>query len=560
MNNLRHNSKGEASHHQFSLPILATLLVTISLWTGCGQDEEIENKPIPRSQASQTPKPTINNDRQKAATAPSAQMKINPISHAWQTRAKEQGSALEAAKTVHAFQFNDILESSGILFEHQAVDDAGKYYKPVHYDHGNGVAAADVDSDGLLDLYFTNQIGPNGLWRNEGNGTFSDLAANGLAMEDRVSVGAAFADIDNDGDQDLFVTTVKMGNVLFENLGDGRFQEITGTAGVGYIGHSSGVVFLDYDNDGLLDLYVTNVGVYTGDKKGAGGYYIGYQNGFSGHQYPERSESGILYHNEGGNKFKDVTEVMGLESDGWNGDATVCDVNQDGWQDLYVTNMQGDDTYFENHAGQAFEDKTSAYFPQTSWGAMGVKFFDFNLDGKMDLYVTDMHSDMNKEQTVGSKQDASESFERSKSEVWCTIEYTDAYLKDPSNNIFGNAFYVQREDNKFDEVSDTIGAETFWPWGVSAGDINADGFEDVFVTAGMGFGFRYGINSVLLNQSGERFQSAEFPLSIEPRAETFKVAFTLDCSGSDKDHPYCQGRSGIVPFTEPKSSRSSMLV
>ena len=320
-------------------------------------------------------------------------------------------------------------------------------------------------------------------------------------------------------------------------------------------GTPQGVVFFDYDLDGLLDHYVTNVGVYTGDKKGNGGYFIGFQNGFSGHLYEDRNESGILYHNLGNNQFEDVTQRMGLTSFGWNGDATVCDVNQDGWQDLYVTNMQGDDSYFENQEGRSFQEKVGDYFPRTSWGAMGVKFFDFNLDGLMDLYITDMHSDMNKGQTIGSKKSANRSFEQSKSEVWCTVEYTEEYLKDSSNNIFGNAFYRRGDDSIFEEVSDAIGAETFWPWGISVGDVNADGYEDVFVTAGMGFGFRYGINSMLLNQAGKQFQSSEFPLQIEPRKETTKVAFTLDCSGADSDHPYCQGRSGVVPFTESKSSR-----
>src|SRR5207253_2944984 len=84
--------------------------------------------------------------------------------------------------------------------------------------------------------------------------------AAGLAMPDEVAVGCAFADIDNDGDPDLFVTTVRHGNRLFENLGHGTFRDITAQAGVGYSGHSSGAVFFDYDGDGLLDLFVTNVG------------------------------------------------------------------------------------------------------------------------------------------------------------------------------------------------------------------------------------------------------------------------------------------------------------
>src|SRR5205814_6828855 len=97
----------------------------------------------------------------------------------------------------------------------------------------------------------------------------------GVGLADRIGVTASFADIDNDGDQDLFVTTVRGGNVLFENDGKGHFKNISKAAGVDYVGHSSGAVFFDYDNDGLLDLYLCNVGKYTTDVKGRGGAYEG---------------------------------------------------------------------------------------------------------------------------------------------------------------------------------------------------------------------------------------------------------------------------------------------
>src|SRR5436309_2857328 len=94
---------------------------------------------------------------------------------------------------------------------------------------------------------------------------------------------ATFADIDNDGDQDLFVTTVRGGNALFENDGHGHFKDITHQAGLDYVGHSSAAVFFDYDGDGLLDLLLVNVGKYTTEQKGRGGYYLAYEDAFSGH-------------------------------------------------------------------------------------------------------------------------------------------------------------------------------------------------------------------------------------------------------------------------------------
>ena len=157
------------------------------------------------------------------------------------------------------------------------------------------MCAADVDGDGLPDLYFVTQLGTNELWKNVGNGRFVDVTARaGLALPDEIGVGCAFADIDNDGDPDLFVTTVRHGNRLFENLGNGTFRDITVQAGVGYVGHSSGAVFFDYDGDGLLDLFLTNVGVYTGNARGRGGYYVALSDAFLGHLHPERAEASIL--------------------------------------------------------------------------------------------------------------------------------------------------------------------------------------------------------------------------------------------------------------------------
>jgi hypothetical protein len=111
---------------------------------------------------------------------------------------------------------------------------------------------ADVDGDGLLDVLFVNQVGSNELWRNTGSGKFENITAKaGIAMADRISVSASFADIDNDGDADVYITAVRNGNRLFENNGDGTFRDITEASGTGIKAHSSGVVFFDFDRDGL---------------------------------------------------------------------------------------------------------------------------------------------------------------------------------------------------------------------------------------------------------------------------------------------------------------------
>src|SRR5213595_2327546 len=436
----------------------------------------------------------------------------SPGTPAWLVeRARQEAELAGRSRVVHDFRFTDRRQASGITFENRIVDDAGKAYKLAHYDHGSGLCAADVDGDGLPDLYFVTQLGSNELWRNLGGGRFENITDQaGLRMEDAIAVACSFADIDNDGDPDLFVTTVRHGNRLFENLGGGKFRDITAQAGVGYVGHSSGAVFFDYDRDGLLDLFVTNVGVYTSNAKGAGGYFVGLPDAFHGHTHPDRAEASILYRNLGGNRFKDVTREVGLVDLSWSGDATPIDVNDDGLPDLYVLDMQGENHFWLNEGGKRFRDVTRSYFPRTPWGAMGVKACDF--DGVAEA----------------SKADSSPA-------------PADFFPEGKARFIFGNALFANRGGGRFEEVSDAVGLETYWPWGPSVDDLNADGWDDVLVTAGMNYPDRYGINSVLLNEAGRHFLPSEFVLGVEPRPNgaTEQVWFSLDCAGADHWRPMC---------------------
>ncbi len=450
-------------------------------------------------------------------------------------RAQQEAELAARSAAFHDFRFADQREASGITFENRIVDDAGKFYKKVHYDHGTGLCAADVDGDGRPDLYFATQLGSNEMWKNLGGGRFANITdAAGLRMPDAIAVGCAFADIDNDGLPDLFVTTVRHGNRLFKNIGGGKFRDITRLAGVGYVGHSSGALYFDYDGDGLLDLFVTNVGVYTGNTIEPGGYYVGLADAFHGHTHPERAEASILYRNRGGGRFKDVTRDVGLRDLSWSGDATVIDANGDGWPDLYILNMQGDDHLWLNEGGRRFRDATRQYFPTTPWGAMGAKVFDFDGDGRLDLFVTDMHSDM----WIGSDIPPGDwTAERQKADT--APAPADFFPTGKSGFLFGNALFANRGRGRFAEVSDSVGVETYWPWGPSVDDLNADGWDDIFITAGMNFPHRYGINSVLLNEGGRRFLPSEFVLGVEPRPTTEQVWFTLDCAGADRVQYFC---------------------
>ena len=447
-----------------------------------------------------------------------------------------------------AFTFRDRVKESGITFRHRIVDDAGRMLITAHYDHGNGLAIADVDNDKLHDLVFVNQVGRSELWRNLGEGRFENITeAAGIGVSNRIGVTASFADIDNDGDPDLYLTTVRGGNLLYENDGSGHFQDITANSGVGYNGHSSSAEFFDYDHDGLLDLFLVNVGVYTteqvavvendsvtGPDRETYSYYVSNADAFAAHLKPPRAERSLLFRNLGGNRFEDVTDATQLVDFSWTGDASPLDANLDGWPDLYLVNMQGHDEYWENVEGKHFVKRSRELFPATPWGSMGIKVFDFDNDGRMDIYVTDMHTDM-----AQDLEPAQEKNKILKDALDPTMLATDG------NHVLGNAFYHREENGQYTEISERINAENYWPWGLSVGDLNADGFQDVFITACMNFPYRYATNSLLLNDRGRTFIDSEFLLGAEPRrgGRTAVPWFELDVEGKDREHPVVKSLS-----------------
>ncbi|MBQ17924.1 MAG: hypothetical protein CMJ65_12445 [Planctomycetaceae bacterium] len=507
------------------------------------------------------------------------------ISPDWlESRGDDQRKAAKDWKVFHGFSFTDRQPESGIAFRHRVVDDAGRTYKAVHYDHGNGLAVADVDGDGRPDLFFSNQVGSNRLYRNLGAGKFEDITeAAGVGLKWSIGVTASFADIDNDGDADLYVTNIRTGNRLFENDGQGHFIDISAGSGLGHKGHSSSAIFFDYNRDGRLDLFLTNVGQYTRDRlrpvendatdagretaagpgrQGNGEprfeFHDGMEDAFAGHLHISRTERSLLFRNEGGNRFVDVTESTGLIDESWTGAASPIDANDDGWIDLYVLNMQGNDEYYENVKGQSFRKRSRDLFPRTSWGAMGIKVFDFDNDGKLDIYITDMHSDMGGDHVEFLRDDVVVAEEQKKSPK----PFADSILKTEGSSLFGNSFFRRTGPDRFVEVSDTIGAETYWPWGLSVGDLNADGFQDVFITSSMNFPWRYHPNHVLLNDAGKTFRLSEFVLGVEPRRDgrTAVPWHQLDASGRDSDHEFCEGREGVYTMYGSLGSRSSVIL
>ena len=300
-----------------------------------------------------------------------------------ESRRQAQLATAEQFNVFCDFAFSDRLEDSAIRFRNRITPDSGRDYRPNHYDHGNGMAIADVDGDGLYDIYFVTQVGDNELWRNLGGGKFEDITQRAGVAAKSIGVSASFADIDNDGDPDLYVTVLRRGNILFENDGTGTFKDISQDAGLDYKGHPSAAVFFDYNGDGLLDIFLTVVGQYTTDelkkasysKDSPYKYYAGFNDGFSGHLKPERTETSILFKNEGDNRFVDVSEKVGLQDESWAGAASPIDVNEDGWPRSIRFEYAGARPILRKHRGQTFcRQEPRGFSPNPLGGRWESKF------------------------------------------------------------------------------------------------------------------------------------------------------------------------------------------
>ncbi len=392
------------------------------------------------------------------------------------------------------------------------------------YDHGCGVVAGDFDNDGLDDIFFANQLGRCALYRNKGDGTFDDVTESaGVGIGDRICVGAVWGDYDNDGHLDLYVTSTRGGNILFKNNGDATFTDVTEKAGVKCLAHSQTAVFFDYNQDGFPDLFVTNTAKWTANKGKGDRHFPGAASLLELATSP--IEENKFFRNNGNGTFTDVTDKAGLKGKGWGGDVTVFDYDEDGFPDLLVTNMFGNSQLYHNNHNGSFTDVTADLLKRTSFGAIGSKAFDFNNDGHLDLFITDMHSDMwlphdinpsdlppavvkTKFSHVTGYYFRNNLSEEELAQEIFRIQYDSV--------IFGNTFFKRLPSGKFEEISDKANLETFWPWGIATGDFDNDGYEDIFIPAGMGFPYSYWPNSLMMNNGDETFTDRADKEEIDP--------------------------------------------
>lgn len=361
------------------------------------------------------------------------------------------------------------------------------------------------------------------------DGNFRDVTpeAGKIEFGDRICVGGTFSDYDNDGDQDLYVTSMRGGNVLFQNQGQGKFRDVTEEAGLTCVAHSQTAAFFDCDNDGDLDLILTNSARWTSDAfDSKSRYYVGPQNLWDLVVGPDCFEHNVLYRNQGNGTFADATEEAGLKGRGWGGDVAAFDFDEDGDQDLFVTNMFGASQFYGNDGQGRFTEVTHQVLGKTSFGAIGTKAFDFNNDGRLDLFVADMHSDMWLDLATLPPPSSIEPQRKYRFRLGPQVEddvlkqlaelvWMDQLEVEYADVVFGNTLY-RNQGNRLVEVSEPAGTETFWPWGAATGDFDNDGYEDVFLPSGMGYPFFYWPNALLMNNGDGTFTERAKELGIEP--------------------------------------------
>lgn len=302
-------------------------------------------------------------------------------------------------------RFAEVAASAGIRMRHGS----GQRSHSLPEDTGPGLAWGDVEGDGDLDLFMVNMApltadpsaatgadAGNKLYLNQGDGRFEEAAAErGVADGEGIGMGASFADYDGDGDADLYVTRLGA-NRLYRNRGDGRFDEVAAAAGVADERWSTGAAWGDYDRDGHLDLYVANYVAWDEDVLSqAQDLHTEFPFTLNPNSFP--AQPNALFHNRGDGSFEEVARAAGVsDPDGRGLNAVFCDLDEDGWLDLYVANDTSPNRLFLNRGAAAdgpvaFEDRSAATGMADTRSGMGVTVADLagegGLDGWPDLFV-----------------------------------------------------------------------------------------------------------------------------------------------------------------------------
>ncbi len=392
----------------------------------------------------------------------------------------------QAAAGDHLFELLDP-KKVGIDFYHKWNDLLGQNRNTAT---GSGVAMGDYDGDGLVDVFLPRTTDGGRLYRNLGNFRFEDATDKSLIGpgQGRWTLGASFADIDNDGDLDLYVCGYRCPNHLYINRGDGTFEEKSKQFGLDYFGSSIIMSFADYDLDGDLDGYlVTNHHPPPADieyrleydQRGVPRVPEEYREFHDTIRMPE-GDYGVIevgqydhfYRNNGDGTFTDVSGPAGIHGNDKGLAATWWDYNNDGYPDVYIANdFFAPDYLYRNNGDGTFTDVAAEVLPHTPWFSMGCDVGDINNDGLFDFIGTDMS-----ERT------------HYRSMVAMNDMYADGwYLERPiPRQYMRNTVFLNTGVERCLEIAFLTGLEsTGWTWSPRFVDLDQDGRVDLHVTNGM---------------------------------------------------------------------------
>jgi enediyne biosynthesis protein E4 len=339
--------------------------------------------------------------------------------------------------------------------------------------NGGGVALGDINNDGLIDIFLTSNMGTNALYLNKGNFVFEDISASaGIEGTGQWSTGVSFADVNGDGWTDIYICN--SGNVagddrrneLFINNGNMTFTEKAAGYGLDDNGYSTHAAFFDYDKDGDLDMYLLNNSSRA----------IGSFNMKENQRNVRDSVGGDKLFRNSGNTFTDVSEMAGIYGSviGFGLGVTVGDINLDGWMDIYVSNdfFERDYIYINNQDG-TFREHLTEMMPSISAASMGADMADINNDRYPEIFATDMvpeHNDRLKTKT--------------------TFDNWEGYKSSVDNGYHHqftrNMLQLNNTDGTFSEIGRLAGVNaTDWSWGALITDLDNDGLKDLFVANGI---------------------------------------------------------------------------